>query len=99
MSKATLLLAATDILGGMPVLKHLPVKISEFLHKVHLDKFYAFGLPSFGSRKGLTLDQIDQLFERIGFVVNDGDHTRIVLHGGVIIGHKEYEGHQRVYAW
>ena len=45
MSKATLLLGAPDFMGGMPLLKYLPVKISEFLHKVHGDKFSSLGLP------------------------------------------------------
>ena len=80
-------------------MKHLPIKISEFLHKVHGDKFPSFGLPPRSGR--LNLLQIDQLFGRIEFVGNGKDQTVIVLHGGVMIGHKdsEYEGHQRVYAW
>ena len=105
MSKATLLLGAPDFVGGMPVLKHLPIKISEFLHTVHADKFSSLGLPPRGGptaksdRRGPTLLQLDQLFERIEFVGNGQDKTVIVLHGGVSIGHNEYEGRQRVYAW
>ncbi len=97
LSEVTLLLGAPDFLGGMPVLKYLPVKISEFLQKVHQDKLPAFGLPARGSRQVLELLQVDQLFERIEAVGKD--LTRIILLGGVLIGHKEYEGCQRVYAW
>jgi hypothetical protein len=95
LSKASLLRGAPDFLGGMPLLRHLPIKISEFLHKNHSDKFPSFLLP--GCQVGLRLEQIDQLFEQIEMVGKD--ETVIVLHGGVMIGHKEYEGHQRVYAW
>ena len=45
----------------------------------------------------MTMLEIDQLFGRIEFV--GADKTVIVLHGGVMIGHSEYEGHHRVYAW
>ncbi len=58
------------------------------------DKFLSLQLP--GSQNGLRLQQIDQLIEKIEKF--DKDHTVIVLHGGVMIGHKEYQGHQRVYA-
>ena len=34
-SVSSQLLGAPNFLGGMPMLKHLPVKISEFLHHVH----------------------------------------------------------------
>ena len=95
MSKASLLLGAQGFLGGMPLLKHLPVKIAEFLHKVHGDKFSSFGLPRIQDR--LCLAQIDQLFEQIEKV--DKDDAAIILHGGVMIGHKQFEGYQRVYAW
>jgi hypothetical protein len=95
LSKASRLLGAPDFLGGMPLLKHLPIKISEFLlHKNHGDKFLSLQLP--GSQNGLLLQQIDQLFEKIETF--DKDDTMIVLHGGVMIGHKEYQGYQRVYA-
>ena len=96
MSKASLLLGAPDFLGGMPLLKHLPIKISEFLHKNHGDKFLSLQLPGPGSQIGLRLQQIDLLFEKIEKFDKDG--TVIVLHGGVMIGHKEYQGYQRVYA-
>jgi hypothetical protein len=89
-----LLLGALDFLGGMPLLRHLPIKISEFLHKNHGDKFLFLQLP--GSQTRLRLQQIDQLFEKIETF--DKDDTMIVLHGGVMIGHKEYQGYQRVYA-
>ena len=95
MSKATLLLGAQGFLGGMPLLKHLPVKISEFLHKVHSDKFSSFGLPRI--QDPLRMDQIERLFQQIEIV--DKDDAVIILHGGVLIGHKEHEGFQRVYAW
>ena len=94
LSKASLLLGAPDFLGGMPLLKHLPIKISEFLHKNHGDKILSLQLP--GSQNGLRLQQIDKLFEKIDKFDKDG--TMIVLHGGVMIGHKEYQGYQRVYA-
>ena len=99
LSKASLLLGAPNFLGGMPVLKHLPVKIAEFLHHVHGEKFSSLGLPhpGGGGQSRPTLLQLDKLFERIECVGND--ETRLVLHGGVMIGHKEFEGHQRVYAW
>ncbi len=93
MSKVSLLLGAQGYKGGMPELKALPVKISEFLHKVHGDKFSSLGLPPRGSC--LLYLQIDQLFERIEFVGNDD--SVIMQHGGVILGHKEYGGSQRVY--
>lgn len=95
MSKAALLLGAQGFLGGMPLLKHLPVKISEFLHKVHHDKFSSFGLPRI--QDSLSMDQIERLFQQIEKV--DKDDAVIILHGGVLIGHREYEGFQRVYAW
>ena len=79
-------------MGVMQVLKYLPVKISEYLHYEHGDKFN-----SSDSCRGLTLLEIDQLFERIEFV--GADSTVIVLYGGVTIGNSEYEGLQRVYAW
>jgi len=84
LSKASLLLGAPDFLGGMPLLRHLPIKISEFLHKNHGDKFLSLQLP--GSQIGLRLQQIDQLFEKIEKFDKDG--TVIVLHGRVMIGHK-----------
>ena len=95
MSKAALLLGAQGFLGGMPLLKHLPVKISELLHKVHHDKFSSFGLPRI--QDPLSMDQIERLFQQIEKV--DKDDAVIILHGGVSIGHKEYGGFQRVYAW
>ena len=95
MSKAALLLGAQGFLGGMPLLKHLPVKISEILHKVHHDKFSSFGLPRI--QDSLSMDQIELLFQQIEKV--DKDDAVIILHGGVLIGHREYEGFQRVYAW
>ncbi len=95
MSKASLLLGAQGYKGGMPVLKHLPVKMSEFLHTVHGDKFSSLGLPPRGS--GPLYLQMDQLFGRIEFV--DNDDSVILQHGGVFLGHKEYEGSQQVYAW
>ncbi len=88
MSKAALLLGAQGFLGGMPLLKHLPVKISEFLHKVHHDKFSSFGLPRL--QDSLSMDQIERLFQQIEKV--DKDDAVIILHGGVLIGHREYEG-------
>ena len=100
MTKAALLLGAPDFMGGLPVLKHLPVKIAEFLHTVHGDKFSSLVLPppgSGGRSKGQKLLDYDQLFERIECV--GADKTVIVLHGGVTIGHSEFEGSQRVYAW
>jgi hypothetical protein len=39
MSMAALLQGAPDFMGGMQVLKYLPVKITEYLHNVHGDKF------------------------------------------------------------
>jgi hypothetical protein len=78
----------------MPMSKYLPIKISEFLHKDLGNKFLSLQLP--GSQNGLRLQQIDQLFEKIEKF--DKDDTVIVLHGGVVIVHKEYKGHQRVYA-
>ncbi len=68
MTKAALLLGAPDFMGGLPVLKHLPVKIAEFLHTVHGDKFSSLVLPppgSSGRRKCQTLLDYDQPFERI----------------------------------
>ncbi len=76
LSKASLLLGAPDFLGGMPLLKHFPIKISEFLHKNHGDKFLSLQLP--GSQNGLLLQQIDQPFEKIEKF--DKDDTMIVLH-------------------
>ena len=79
-------------MGVMPVLKHLPIKISEFLHTVHGDKSSSLGPPPRGGptaksdRRSPTLLQLDQLFERIEFVGNGQDKTVIVLHGGVSIG-------------
>jgi len=95
MTKASLLLGAQGYKGGMPELKALPVKISEFLHQVHGDKFSSLGLPPRG--RALIYFQIEELFARIEFVGNDD--SVIMQHGGVILGHKEYEGSQRVYAW
>jgi hypothetical protein len=97
MSKTALLQGAPDFMGGMQVLKYLPVKVSEYLHNVHGDKFSSLGLPPRDSCRGLTLLEIEQLFERIEFV--GADSTVIVLYGGVTIGNSEYEGLQRVYAW
>ena len=79
MSKTALLLGAQGFMGGMPILKHLPVKISEFLHKVHSDKFASFGLPRMQDR--LRLDQIEKLFQQTEKV--DKDDSVIILHGGV----------------
>ncbi len=84
MSKAALMQGAPDFMGGMQVLKYLPVKISEHLHNVHGYKFSSLGLPPRDSCRGLTLLEIDQLFERIEFV--GANSTVIVLHGGVTIG-------------
>jgi hypothetical protein len=64
------------LMGGMQVLKYLPVKISEYLHNEHGDKFSSLGLPPSDSCRGLTLLEIDQLFERIEFV--GADSTVIV---------------------
>ena len=89
LSKASLLLGAPDFLGGMPLLRHLPIKISEFLHKNHGDKFLSLQLP--GSQIGLRLQQIDQLFEKIEKFDKDG--TVIVLHGG---GHDWAQGVSRL---
>lgn len=69
MTKASLLLGAQGYKGGMPELKALPVKISEFLHQVHGDKFSSLGLPPRG--RALIYLQIEQLFARIEFVGND----------------------------
>ncbi len=66
LSKASQLLGARDILGGMPLLKHLPIKISEFRHKKYGDNFPSFLLP--GCQDGLRHHQIDQLFEQIEIV-------------------------------
>jgi hypothetical protein len=78
LTKASLLLGAPDFLGGMPLLKYLPINISEFLHKNHGDKFLSCLLP--GCQNGLRLQQIDQLFGQIKKV--DKVNTVIVLHGG-----------------
>ena len=67
-------------MGGMPLLKHLPVKIAEFLHKVHCDKFSSFGLPRI--QDSLRMDQIEQLFQQIEKV--DKDDAVIILHGGCL---------------
>ena len=79
LSKASLLLGAPSFLGGMPVLKHLPVKISEFLHHVHGEKFSSLGVPhpGGGGQSRPTLLQLDKL--SFSFNLTPSIHASLVV--------------------
>jgi hypothetical protein len=79
------------------VLKHLPVKIAEFLQEVHCAKFPSMDLPEPDGL--LDMLQVDALYDRLETHSSSKGTGEVCLHGGILVGHSRLGGVQRVYAW